>query len=425
MNKILAVWQKISKNEWFIRIVSLIIGIAIWLYIVNIADSVKEVTYSDVPITYVFEGTVPYESGLMMLVANKTFYADVKVSGARSDIMNFTKDGITATLNFNSIAAEGIYNVPINIKLSNAKLLYDIVGDDFITMEFVKSGETSLNVEYDKIGNYASGYELTSQSITPSTIKVKGPKDITDTIAKASVSPNVEGLKSGIVELDDINLYAEDGSYIDRTYLTLSATQATVALNIDYRKTVKLTYNLINSFGGNESYITTSIEPAQYIRLQGSEELLSSTQSFNLGSIDLSQLKYDGQVFNLPLRLTSDLSAVNASNSYSVTVHLNGAETKVYTMMSTSLNSCTIKNIPEGYTARIAERSKQISVRSLKYILDELKSSDFVLSIDLSEPTNEEGMYRLHVQFPEGYDGAIMQEYYVNVTIVPAVTNED
>ena len=96
MSKISGFFEKLFRNSLFLKILSVVIAIGIWLYIVNVADPRRTEEYTNVPIAFVYEGTVPYNNALMPLVTNRSFYVNLRVSGPRTSLMNFSKDKITA-----------------------------------------------------------------------------------------------------------------------------------------------------------------------------------------------------------------------------------------------------------------------------------------------------------------------------------------
>ena len=257
MKKIADFFSRLFKNSLFLKILSVLIAIGVWLYIVNVADPQKSEEYQNVPVSFVFEGTVPYNNMLMPLVTSRSFSVDIRVSGSRTSLMNFSKDKIRASFNFNAVAAEGIYEIPISVSLGDDRLTYEIIGSDTITIEFVKKSSATFNIDFQRIGNYKSGYSVVEQTVSPETVTVEGPKSVVDTISFAEVMIDVTDSAKNIVEASDISLLTADRAYVDRTFLTLSTSQATVSVALQYKKSVKVTTSLLNPYGGDESSYAT------------------------------------------------------------------------------------------------------------------------------------------------------------------------
>lgn len=418
MKKISGFFGNLFKNSIFIKVVSVLIAIGVWLYIVNVVDPRKSEDYTNIPISFAYEGTVPYNNNLMPLVTNRNFFVDIRISGARTSLLNFSKDKISASLNFNAVGAEGIYDIPISISLGDDSLTYEIIGSDTVTLEFVKKSTTTLNVDFQKIGNYKSGYSAVEQTVSPEIITVEGPKSIIDTIGRAEVLVDVSGSAKNIVEIADISLFTTDGSYVDRTYLSLSDSQATVSVALQYKKSVKVTTSLLNPYGGNESsYATVSYSPSPYLYLQGDESTLSLIENYNIGDINLAEITDSKKTFEFNISNKDGIEVISDSKTVSVTVDLGNVSTRNYSLDSLNLEACTFLNVPEGMTPKISDIRKRITLRAQEHTLGELTSDSFKLYVDLSAIPNEDGQYPLIIELPVGVSGGFLNPYYVNVDL--------
>ena len=418
MKKISGFFGNLFKNSIFIKVVSVLIAIGVWLYIVNVVDPRRSEDYTNIPISFAYEGTVPYNNNLMPLVTNRNFFVDIRISGARTSLLNFSKDKISASLNFNAVGAEGIYDIPISISLGDDSLTYEIIGSDTVTLEFVKKSTTTLNVDFQKIGNYKSGYSAVEQTVSPEIITVEGPKSTIDTIGRAEVLVDVSGSAKNIVEIADISLFTTDGSYVDRTYLSLSDSQATVSVALQYKKSVKVTTSLLNPYGGNESsYATVSYSPSPYLYLQGDESTLSLIENYNIGDINLAEITDSKKTFEFNISNKDGIEVISDSKTVSVTVDLGNVSTRNYSLDSLNLEACTFLNVPEGMTPKISDIRKRITLRAQEHTLGELTSDSFKLYVDLSAIPNEDGQYPLIIELPVGVSGGFLNPYYVNVDL--------
>jgi len=362
MKKITDFFYRLFKNSLFLKILSVMIAIAVWLYIVNVADPKRSEEYQNVPISFVYEGTVPYNNMLMPLVTSRTFSVDIRVSGSRTSLINFSKDKISASLNFNAVAAEGVYEIPISVSLGDDKLTYEILGSETITMEFVKKATATFDIDFQRMGNYKSGYSVVEQTVSPETVTVEGPKSVVETIKYAEVMVDVTDAAKNIVEVSDISLLTSDRNYVDRTFLTLSTSQATVSVALQYKKSVKVTTTLLNPYGGDESsYATVTYSPSPYLQLQGDEDTLSFIDTYNIGSINLADITDTTKTFEFNIQNQSGIEVVSDSKTISVTVDLGNVSKKNFRLSYQNLSQCKFLNVPEGITPSIEESYKLIT----------------------------------------------------------------
>ena len=418
MKKIADFFSRLFKNSLFLKILSVLIAIGVWLYIVNVADPQKSEEYQNVPVSFVFEGTVPYNNMLMPLVTSRSFSVDIRVSGSRTSLMNFSKDKIRASFNFNAVAAEGIYEIPISVSLGDDRLTYEIIGSDTITIEFVKKSSATFNIDFQRIGNYKSGYSVVEQTVSPETVTVEGPKSVVDTISFAEVMIDVTDSAKNIVEASDISLLTADRAYVDRTFLTLSTSQATVSVALQYKKSVKVTTSLLNPYGGDESsYATVTYSPSPYLQLQGDEDTLSFIDNYNIGSINLADITDSKKTFEFNVQSQPGIEVVSDSRTISVTVDLGNVSKRTFRLSSANLEQCTFLNVPEGITPSIKNSFRIITLRAQDYTLEELTADSFRLYVDLSSIPNENGEYPLIIELPSGVAGGFLSRYYVTVEL--------
>ncbi|MBQ2881121.1 MAG: hypothetical protein IJE40_02530, partial [Clostridia bacterium] len=290
MRKLKELLANLFHSDTFLKVLAVLLAVAFWFYIVAFSDTDSSKTYQGVPVTFAYEGTVPYNNGLMPLVTSRSYNVAVEVSGQRVDLLNFSKDDIYVFFDFSRITEPGTYKVPLVVSSNDPNVTAIIKGDDQVTMEFTESASVDIGLTLRKSGDYAPGYEEINRLISPKTISVQGPKDVIEKIKYAEVQFSADNQKNSISFLSDINLLAEDKSYIDRTYVTMSSTTANVEIELVYRESLKVVVNPINNYGGNEeSYVTVSCSPS-YVRFQGAEELFT-TGTLMIGDIYLEDIK--------------------------------------------------------------------------------------------------------------------------------------
>ena len=92
MNKILAVWKRLVENDRFLKIISLVIALVVWIIIINVAAPVNEKTFFRIPVNVNYTDSVPERNGLMMLTTDDSLYVGITVSGQRSRLIGLKED---------------------------------------------------------------------------------------------------------------------------------------------------------------------------------------------------------------------------------------------------------------------------------------------------------------------------------------------
>lgn len=415
MNKITEFVGKIVKRDSFLKVIALLIAVGFWLYTVTVADNQQNKTFQDVPVTFAFEGTVPYNNGLMPLVASRSYYVAVQVSGQRAELLNFSKDDIQVSFDFSRITKAGTYKVPMIISSLDPAVTVTILGDDEVTMTFAESATADLSVSFRKSGSYASGYEEVSKIISPKTITVQGPKDVVEKIRYAEIQMSVSNISESFSELEDIMLLAEDRSYVDRTYLTVSSSTANIEVELAYRETLKISANPVNNLGGNEEAYTKLTYSSPYVLFEGDKSLFT-TGTLNIGDIALETIHTQTAVRTYRIVPPEGLKCVDDIVEIEVTIDMGESEIKNTRITTAALENCRILNVPDGISAKIELETVYVALRALPYVHENPNVTSWSYYVDLSDTPNEDGKYPLHIIIPRDVPAGLLSEAYVTVT---------
>ncbi len=410
---------RIFKSDTFLKILSLLIAVVFWLYIVTIADSEFGKTYQDVPVTFAYEGTVPYNSGLMPLVTSRSYDVAVRASGQRVDLMNFSKEEIQVSFDFSRINKAGTYKVPLIVSTNDPAITVEIVGDDEITMTFTERATVNLSVTFRKDGNYASGYEEINKLISPKTISVEGPKDIVEKISFAEVQIPVSNKSESFSELSDILLLTADRVYVDRTYLTISSTTANVEVELAYRNSLKVQATPVNKYGGNEESYTTITYSSPYVLFQGEPSLFTTGILF-IGDIALEDIKTQTATKSYKIIPPEGLTCVDDIMEIEVTVDMGGSIIKNTKIPSSAIRNCFVRNVPEGKKATVTPENVYVSLRALPYVHENPNVNSWSYYVDLNDTMNSDGKYPLHIIIPSDVPAGLLSQAYVYVLIEDA-----
>ncbi len=419
MSKITDFFKSLIARDGIVRIISLVLAIGLWLYIVNIADPSTTREYTDIPVQFNYEGSTADTNELMPLLASTVFTVNVKVSGPRTSFINFSKYKITAKLNMNSVGAEGTYNIPIYVSTADEALTCEIVGDNYVSIEFKKRAKAVINLQYEKIGNYVSGYMETNVNIEPSTVTVTGPRDIVERISTASAKVSVIGYKENFTKLVDISLFDANGAAVDRTFLTLDVTQAYIDVDLEYQKEVPFRLSLVNRYGGDESSYAVVNFSTPTIVLRGPEDILSGIESIDVGPVYLDTIKTSHMTFTLPVTLPGQITSVDEITQVTADVSLGTPKTKTFTLDKNILQKTEFLNLDPAYTAAVTTRSLKVALRAQSDVIDDISADDFILYVDLNAKDPETGKYPLSITLPEYIPGGFMAQYYVDVDLEP------
>lgn len=416
MKKLKEFLGRLFHSDTFLKVLAVLIAVGFWFYIVTFADTNSTKTYQDIPVTFAYEGTVPYNNGLMPLVTSRSYNVAVEVTGQRVDLLNFSKDEINVYFDFSRITAAGTYKVPLVVSTNNPNVTVAIKGDDEVTMRFTESATVEIDLTLRKSGEYKAGYEEINSLISPKTITVQGPKDVVEKIKYAEVQYSVLNQKESMSFLSDILLLAEDKSYVDRTYITMSSTTANVEIELVYRESLKVVVTPINSYGGNEeSYVTVTCSPS-YVKFEGAEELFTAG-TLMIGDIQLEDIKTKVSTKTYKIFPPEGLTCIDDIMEIEVTVDTGDSEIKSIEIPVEALESCHFRNVPEGKIASVTTESAYVTLRALPYVFENPNVVSWSYYVDFNDTPNEMGQYPLHIVLPSDVPAGLLSQVYVDVLL--------
>jgi YbbR domain-containing protein len=135
-----------------------------------------------------------------ILVPASSYPQTVKIGlrGENNSISSILEEDIEAYINLGKYSSEDSYRIPIQIRKKGSSLGIEPLeitvepADVFIRLETKTSRAIRISPSFR--GFLAEGYEMTSQSITPSTITAEGPRSNVEALYEFNTAPiDLEG----------------------------------------------------------------------------------------------------------------------------------------------------------------------------------------------------------------------------------------
>lgn len=240
----------IRENDAILRVLSLLMAIGLWGYVMSTEDVEKALPYEDIPVR--LEGvTTLKESGLVVMSGtNET--VSVKASGKSSLVQEVKKDYlnlITATASVAHITEPGEYK--LSYQLVKDSVAEDVTLSDKspsqITVVIDRMNTASIPVEVELVGEMASGLSLDSVNASPDAIVVRGPETILRQIKKAKVTYDISGVTTTMQTNVTYTLLDGNGEAVTSSYLTPDTPSTMLSLSLRQQGAVPLTVALKDS----------------------------------------------------------------------------------------------------------------------------------------------------------------------------------
>ena len=373
--------EHIRESKWLNILMSVLLAVLFWLYVRAELDPSQTSWFYHVPVE-ITGSTVLTRQGLTVANLSQST-VDLRIEGPASvlDSLSRSRKDLSVTLDV-SKCTEGenklVYtpNWPVNI---NTDSIVTIDRDpETIAVTVEKLYTSSFNVEFQLKGTVADGYQAGTPAINPETVVVSGPAEQVSRVKKVVAVLETEDLDQRFAGDLPLILLDENGEQITDAEVTLDSPTAYVVLPVVIVKDVPLTVNFQPGGGATIDDITYEINPKS-LMVSGAESDMESLNEISLGSVDLSKV-VGTNTFTFPIDLDASLENVTGSTSATVTVTVNGLDTRSF-----DVDNIQMVNIPDGYQVTLATQVRTVKVRGKQEDLNNIDASQLSIVADLSD----------------------------------------
>ena len=387
-------------------IISLVVAIALWVYVVGEMDPQIKKTFRSVPIKYVNEQALA-EKGMAVSSLGKD-QMSVTLSGKRSLFTRMDSEDLSAEVDLSN-AAVGTNELSVELNVpSGLESTHQSVSKVVVKVERRISQKKQIRVSY--LGNYASGEEPTTLSISPSSVTVSGAKSlvrkvsyIRATVQKSRLSGKAASVTASLMPVDSSGYEVKDVVLSQKTVHIRTALYKT--------KSVKLNVSVKDSSddSGNRTY-----DAPDRVTIKGPQSKLADIDEIKSKPIDISDIHKDTTVKIEPI-LPDGVELASDSGNLTMSVNVkNGDYSKDFVFRGSDIE---VNDLGSDYDAQILTDSVKVTVAGSSKQLSAVKKGDIHLSVgagDLGEGTHE---VQIEAELKKKYSELTLSPQTVSVKI--------
>lgn len=385
--------DKWLKNNNYLKIISIILAIMLWL-VVNLDTGSQNTRISNdgLQSTYVYQvNVVPIYNEDEYILKMNSDIIKVTLSGNR-DAINQIRDGkgvdnVEFFIDLTDYTA-GSYNVPIYYSGVPEGIKVDFQ-PSLIAVKLEAKHSKEFSVTAEKIGKEAEGYQAGEPIIKPKKVHVSGTEEQVEQVSSVKALINIDNIDKPISQLIPLQAYDKNGNIID-VEINPQTVEVQVPVTSPYI-TVPISYK-IGSYP-QEGYAITSIEQLpKEVTLYGPKEILDQYSVYNGPVLDLSNITSD-QVIKMDVPLEKGLLKVEPEV---IQFDVKIAKSKTITMTSIPIE---ITGLNEGLIAEIISPTDgaTISLEGESNNIDNISSEDIQAFVDLTNLP--EGEHEVPIQY--------------------------
>lgn len=378
-------WKKLTNSKVFYIILSVLMAIVLWGYVVNEVNPSKDVHLGGLPV--VFQGTDIMGVRNLVIIEGAEQTVDLELKTDWDTAGKLDQSNVSLTLNVNSITEPGEYRLqadvsyPGNVSRSNIS----IVNDEARYIEFTvaRLEKRSIPVRVRFTGSVAEGYQAGALTTTTDSVEIRGLAEDINRVAYAEATLGQTDMDKTFEGELPLVFKNGEGEEVSTEGIQCELDSVYVIYPIVMVKELPLTVSYLPGGGATTDNIdpgTYSIEPST-IWVSGPEELLSGLKSWPLGVIDLSIVPSTPNAkFKFPIKLSEGLTNESGVSEATVNLTITGLAVQEF-----EVTNIVLKNVPEGYKAEQVTQSRVVVLRGTPEELANVFAAQIRIEVDLSQ----------------------------------------
>ena len=403
----------VSRNKVLQVIASILVAVAIWVYVDVEKAPERTKTIRDIPVEFSGESTTLADKNLMLLSGYDTT-VDLTIKGTKRELVKINKDNVRLVASTSSIDSVGVHTLRWDVVypdgVQSSALSVDWASKYKVTVTVGELYTKEVPVNCVVTGTVADGYFTGETVLDPTTLVLRGQRDDLLNVAYAKLTVDISDATRSVIQTESVQLYDNDDNPVDNSNIRTNASLIQAKVPVLTTKEVSLAVELSGVPGSAGQSIKTTITPSS-VRLIGEEDVLENIDEIVLATLyieDLDIWQQNSYVVTAP----DGTWLANSNEVATVEITMEGIEEKTVTV-----DTFSYTNVPSGLYAEVQD-TLDVRLWGLSEELAELKADAITATVDLSSVT-ETGSCRVPVTVTvSGYrDVAVKGSYEVTVYV--------
>ena len=371
------------ENKILRVVLSAVIAVALWFYVISVVSPESEETFYDIPVSY--QNDVLDERGLMIVSDTPT--VTLKLKGNRSDLNELNASNITILVNLAAIQAPGTqmvqYDVsyPANLPSNAFETLSQTPNLLLLKVENKVKKPVPIVLDYMET-KVPEGYLADKENpvLDVSYVEVSGPESSVSQITSAVVQVDLTEQTDSIVGTYEYVLCNEAGEPVDAQMVTTNVENINLSVKIQRVKEVPLVLDLVD--GGGATADTCKVELSkETIWVSGSENKLKDLESVVLGTVNLADLQEESNELTFDVVLPEGVTNETGETQVTVTITFPDLTKKKMTITKDQFQAISL---PEGAEAGWITEMVEVELRGHKDLIRTITAEDLTVTVDFA-----------------------------------------
>ncbi|MBZ4647145.1 MAG: hypothetical protein PWR27_1576 [Petroclostridium sp.] len=396
----------ILNKDITLKIISGLIAVILWLYVVDIQNPETETTLKDIPVNIIGTEAIA-ESGLFILSdSNQT--VSLKVKGRRKTLAGLSEQSFKAVADLRGLSRTGEHSVPIQVEPSIEGVTILEKKPYYATVKLDKMMEIQKTINVITKGEVKEPYVALDPQITPNVVTLRGPSSIISTIGSLRVSVDISGQNKDIVTKQKYEIYNKNEEKINSSYITKDVETVQIVYPILKSKQVPVVPQLAGSVAENYVIAKTEVFPST-VKIAGKSEVIDSISQIFTEPVTINRIEKDVEV-DVPIHVTEGLKLVEPVNTVKIKIDV---ERQI--LRTLTVQNIRVDNVPENLSYKLITKQLEVTLKGIESNINTLRSNDIYAAIDIKNLG--EGQHEVPVDIKVFSDVQVVGSHVVTVKL--------
>lgn len=394
------------NSNTFYKIISIIMAIVLWAYVIQVMDPVKKETIKDVPVQLLNEESLTTRG--LALSGTTTYTVDVTIEGKRADLKNITADDIIANADLFGYSLGKNYITVIVSAPDGIDVLEVTPNKINVTIEELIEAVKPIKVNF--VGKFDDGIEAGQVLTKPQEIQVSGAKSDVDAVDHIQTDISASKLTEDGTTLQT-KAYAVNrmGDIVQN--VRLSSVYIDVAAKLYKVKEVPLSVEITGEVA--PIYEVTNINVPSSIKIKGPKEILDTITELVAAPVDISDTSSTSKL-PVSIKLPGNIEPANGYEDLTVDISIKPIATKQFTF---NANEIDIEGVDGISNISITTPQINVTASGSQAVINGLKKSDLRPYVDLDAESLLSATAKVQVRYNKQLGHITVDPEEVHITL--------
>lgn len=310
------------NSNTFYKIISVVIAISLWAYVLEATNPMKTQTFSDIPVQLLNEDNLTSKG--LALSGEATYTIDVEVQGKRSVLAKLSASEFVANADLFGYSIGKNY-IPVTLKVPDG---ITIIQSDpsKINVVIEELVEVAKPIAVSFIGQFEDGIEAGQIKTMPEEIQVSGAKSEVNAVAYVKAEVNTSKLSTEAATIQAKAVAVNSAGDVVKN-VRLSSSYVDVTARLSEVKEVPLTVEVTGEVA--PIYEVTNINVPDSVKIKGTKDELAGITSLTAAAVDISSVASTSKI-PLDIPLPDGVEFANGSEDLGIAITIKPIATKEF-----------------------------------------------------------------------------------------------